>query len=293
MSIRTRDFFKLQKPYETINELEEFFKLTDNPDKTEKTVENISYELGELNGSRIGYNLSITKIRGIRFRNVSFSKTYIHSINFQDCKFEKCLFINCWIHNCEFHNCEFIDTNPYKIEFSKVYIDPKSFNKCLKPQSDQNIGVHLYQRLMYNSSNENQWEFGRRASFSFNTWKRRQSFYEFGKYWSAYKLAETIIRLIWTLFGAGVYIRIFLIALTVMLLILSAINFTFRENFGLNEINDFFDALYFTVITMTTIGYGDITPTNSFGKVVVAFEGLIGFFLFALAASIAIRRIGP
>lgn len=296
MSNHTRNFFKQEMPYDVCGS-KAFFELVAN---SGMTVKNIRYQPDELNGSRIGSRLDITKIQNITFINVNFSKTYIHSLNFQNCNFKECFFINCNIKHCEFHNCKFINTNTHKIEFFRVYIDPNSFKDCLLPKRHQNIGTHLYQRLMQNSNAENQREFGRQASFDFNTWKRRQSFYDFKENWRKGKRCVSIDHLFdaawrwtWGLCGAGVRIRRFVGLFVFFLVLFSIINLQFREIFGLNNINNCIDSLYFTVITMTTIGYGDITPTNSVGKVIVAVEGLIGFFLFALAASIAIRRIGP
>ncbi len=40
------------------------------------------------------------------------------------------------------------------------------------------------------------------------------------------------------------------------------------------------DALYFTVSTLTTTGYGDITPTTAFGKIASVFIMVIGVTLF-------------
>jgi len=48
------------------------------------------------------------------------------------------------------------------------------------------------------------------------------------------------------------------------------------------EISDFLDALYFSAITITTLGYGDVLPLNTVGKVVSASESLLGVVLIGL-----------
>jgi voltage-gated potassium channel Kch len=45
------------------------------------------------------------------------------------------------------------------------------------------------------------------------------------------------------------------------------------------------DFLYFSFVTLTTLGYGDFTPATDIGKVMVTFEALIGqVFLVTLVA---------
>jgi len=39
---------------------------------------------------------------------------------------------------------------------------------------------------------------------------------------------------------------------------------------------DFFDYLYFSLVTFSTIGYGEIIPTGSSGKIIIAIESCIG-----------------
>ncbi len=52
------------------------------------------------------------------------------------------------------------------------------------------------------------------------------------------------------------------------------------------------DAVYFSVITISTVGYGDITPKTDAGKLITIFYVLCGLGLFvATASSIADRII--
>lgn len=44
----------------------------------------------------------------------------------------------------------------------------------------------------------------------------------------------------------------------------------------------FFDAVYWSVVTMVTVGYGDIIPTSIAGRVVAMITSVIGVIIFAL-----------
>ncbi len=49
------------------------------------------------------------------------------------------------------------------------------------------------------------------------------------------------------------------------------------------------DALYFSVITITTVGYGDIHPTNDITKIFTIFYVLIGVGIIAASLNIIVR----
>ena len=49
---------------------------------------------------------------------------------------------------------------------------------------------------------------------------------------------------------------------------------------------NFIDALYFAVVSLATIGYGDIVPTTELGRVIVVISAVMGFAVFALPTSV-------
>jgi voltage-gated potassium channel Kch len=50
------------------------------------------------------------------------------------------------------------------------------------------------------------------------------------------------------------------------------------------------DAFYFSVVSLTTVGYGDITPTSDFAKLFVSFYILIGIGIIAAFASNLVKN---
>ncbi len=56
-------------------------------------------------------------------------------------------------------------------------------------------------------------------------------------------------------------------------------------------INSLTDALYFSVVTMTTLGYGDITPISSHAKLLVIFQVSSGLLLLFGVFPLLIARL--
>ena len=48
------------------------------------------------------------------------------------------------------------------------------------------------------------------------------------------------------------------------------------------DVITFGDSLYFSVVTITTLGYGDFSPISALGKTIAAFETLLGVILMGL-----------
>jgi voltage-gated potassium channel len=48
------------------------------------------------------------------------------------------------------------------------------------------------------------------------------------------------------------------------------------------KVTDFFDCIYWSITTSTTVGYGDTSPTTTMGKIVSMFSMISGALMFAI-----------
>ncbi|MDD9998163.1 MAG: potassium channel family protein [Rhodospirillaceae bacterium] len=55
-------------------------------------------------------------------------------------------------------------------------------------------------------------------------------------------------------------------------------------------LSGFFEALYFSGVTITTLGYGDVTPEHLIGRLVVLFEVFSGLLILLFAISVYVGR---
>jgi len=80
------------------------------------------------------------------------------------------------------------------------------------------------------------------------------------------------------------YVRGVLLAL-LLLLSLCMLVFVFAEDMSLGK------SVYLTLITSLSIGYGDIVPVTTFGRVASVVSGIIGVVSIGLTVAIATRAL--
>ncbi|MEN3029071.1 MAG: ion channel [Aquificaceae bacterium] len=76
---------------------------------------------------------------------------------------------------------------------------------------------------------------------------------------------------------------VFILSLFLLVFISSIlILYSLEKHAGNDRITSLFDAVYMVIITMTTVGYGDVTPITKEGRFISMFLGMSGIFLFSL-----------
>lgn len=71
-------------------------------------------------------------------------------------------------------------------------------------------------------------------------------------------------------------IKIFFLYLIVLSIVLSSFAVIFYFTDSISSNNSKIDTMYFSGVTYFTVGYGDIKPTNTVGKILVVIEGIFG-----------------
>lgn len=289
-------FFTLIEPYVELSESKDFWRAVEG-DST-KEIRDLLYRPDILESVEPPKKW---RVRNKKFYNVSFARTVISQIEFTDCHFESCLFTGSLVSDCRFNNCHFVSCNFYRAEIRGCFIDPKSFARCLDPKKHANIGVSLYQELLHNSRQQAQPEFANLSQYQFTRWKRYLKWDEIEKSnlsWSKKVLKRFSLLPAWTFeitTGSGVRLSNLAITSSLMLLTITGLNYYFSADFGLKlsgePIASIVESFYFSTIVVTSLGFGDITPSTDLGRFVIACEAIAGFLTFAVLVSMAFRKI--
>ena len=108
-----------------------------------------------------------------------------------------------------------------------------------------------------------------------------------------FKFDDTFTRLTtmsWTRF----FVIIFIIYFLINVLFAFAYNFAGIDNLngavGITPIDKFFDAFFFSAQTISTVGYGHISPKGFLTSSLAAFESLLGLLAFAIATGLLYGR---
>lgn len=75
---------------------------------------------------------------------------------------------------------------------------------------------------------------------------------------------------------------------TVVILISSILIYVMEANNPASPVNTLFDAIYWSIVTISTVGYGDVTPITDAGRVVAMFVIIAGVAVLAFSTSLVV-----
>ncbi len=242
---------------------------------------------------KIGYKNVIIKsskigVKKSEFSFCNFSKGELNNITFTRCVFEKCDFTSMEIRKCVFNHCKFIDCTFYKTEFDDVYLDPKTLyfsNGWRKYWPNVNVG--LYQSLYKDLRRNYQDDFARVADKNFHFYKRYQGISGGNK-----RYLEFLISVLYDIFmgcGYGVWNCIF-----VAIIVTSSYACLMKSLLhGDNYEDSFLHQLYYAVVTISTVGYGDYSSVkNGFFPIALTIAFIIFSFAWgAITTAIIVKRV--
>lgn len=245
---------------------------------------------------------------GKNFTEISFKDTTIDYVTFIDCIFNNCLFLDTIFINCRFKNCKFHNCNTSGSKWmEKTDITPEQFKDNFNYVDDANIAKKFYSELVDLYKKNNYIDYEKDARYYYLKSIHNQFHFQYKKnnitcrkyYWLRFSswISDKIS-------GYGVYKSKLLKVLSIYLVLITFINYMtqniifksdvtssfFNSLYNLFKLNgdnplkyDIIDSLYFSFITITTIGYGDMYPTTTPGQSIIMTESIIGILLIALS----------
>jgi len=241
------------------------------------------------------------KVADTKFINFGAKRVVFTGVQFSRCSFVDCLFLGIEFRDCEFHQCRFVHTCTHKIKFVRTYIDPASFEDCIPhPFQHANLGVHLFQQLCQNASAAYQIDHLEKAEFEFRRWLGREIVLEFVRHRTKFReffprWFSNWVRKVIAGYGLRPGRTIWITA--ILLVVVSGTNALFWSDFDMvsdkkfEGVGPLLKSLYFTVQTLSTLGYGDLTPNGVYGVAAVCFEALLGLVWLSFCASVIIKKV--
>ena len=235
--------------------------------------------------------------RGKKFHEVSFKDSIIKNTRFIECEFRNCLFIGASAVDCEFVDCVFFDTNTSKMKFTNCLIDPLSFERNFDFKNDANIAIDLYHSLYRNSAETHQPKYALSSLYRMKKAesKNLDSKFKRGRIGKKQYYIEKSKHIIHD-FASGYGLKLTNVArlLAIVICVFSILNYFFSSSIFTRDVgvSTFLDSIYFTCVTITTLGYGDMTPDTQFGRIFITIQTLAGFGVISLfLAGVASRAL--
>ena len=106
------------------------------------------------------------------------------------------------------------------------------------------------------------------------------------KMWNFIEASQTLTKAIYT---SSIKIGVFLLFLLVLVIIIGS--FMHLIEGGKNGFENIPKSIYWAIVTLTTVGYGDITPSSSMGRLFASIIMLLGYGILAVPTGIVTAEL--
>ncbi len=81
-------------------------------------------------------------------------------------------------------------------------------------------------------------------------------------------------------------IIVFLLSVIILVIVLGTLMYIIEGSYGTIGFDNIPNSIYWAVVTLTTVGYGTVTPITIFGKIVASFIMILGYGIIAVPTGI-------
>ena len=81
-------------------------------------------------------------------------------------------------------------------------------------------------------------------------------------------------------------IIVFLFFVMILVIVLGTLMYIIEDSVGTKGFDNIPNSIYWAIVTLTTVGYGDVFPATAFGKVVASFIMILGYGIIAVPTGI-------
>ena len=100
------------------------------------------------------------------------------------------------------------------------------------------------------------------------------------RYTGATKTLATVLRREWPVLGASAFVMLLLVVLT------ASLGYLFEHDAQPDKFENIPQSIYWAVVTLASVGYGDISPVTPMGRTITIILALLGIGIFAIPAAL-------
>jgi uncharacterized protein YjbI with pentapeptide repeats len=233
---------------------------------------------------------------------VNFENSDLRNVQFSDSDMRGCNFLSADLRETDFKSCNLLEANFSKAnlsfaDVSDADLSHANFNETnlrglafgnYKSMHGKYLGIHGLDSSFGNAL------FVRDAMDQDYLDTLKQSIEETPNSFS--KKTKQIGFFLWSLFDYGrSLLKVCFFALLIALGFATVYYFDMYLNLGIidysSSAQSWFTPFYYSIVTYSTLGFGDITPSHWFGEIVVVIEVILGYVTLGLLLSILANKV--